>query len=342
MGADHSRRIRPLTTGLALLAIALPAASFAQPSAAGTYTGTFKPSAGYQGTTPRMVSLRVIGGRFSGLRISGGEVKCVTDTQPLRTFFYKLPALSGFPGFGRVRSPLYLIFNQTTVMQPAGPWALANGTPLNETADVRLYGKWTHQGYTGLIAINYAADLEGHPTTSPNANTQAATQINAEHQSSCTLDETGTLRLAKPRSGRVATAKAAAPASPKHRGVTSAVRAKAPGSSCRHPVYSSQSLDGAPGQRSDTKDFGVKVTTVSDPNPGSSDPMTLQLEVTIHNPRVVICRAVISAVTPDNQHLTEYPVRISPRGEVLSTVTIPARDNYAGVVYARLRPRRGK
>jgi hypothetical protein len=110
-----------------------------------------------------------------------------------------------------------------------------------------------------------------------------------------------------------------------------------PGSSCAHPLRSSEAVDGFPGQHSDTRDFSVKVNQVHDPEPGTSAPMTLQLIVTIHNLRIEICRAVISSVTPDNQHISEHPVRISPHGGASSTVTIPANHAFAGIAYARLR-----
>jgi hypothetical protein len=116
--------------------------------------------------------------------------------------------------------------------------------------------------------------------------------------------------------------------------------AGAMGSSCAHPLRSSEAVDGFPGQHSDTKDFSVHVKIVSETNPGERKPgafMTLQLVVMIHNPRIELCRAAISAVTPDNQHISEHKVRISAHGGTSSTVTIPANYSFAGIAYARLR-----
>jgi hypothetical protein len=181
----------------ACLAVAM-APTDAQASA--TYAGSFTPGSGYQGTTPRHISLSAIGNHLADLHISGGKVRCTTNAQPAHTFFYNLPALSGFASFGfgipTVSHRLDVIFTQATVMKPGGLWALSDGTPINETADVRLYGKWNglSGGYTGLVAINYSGDAEGRPTTNPNTGNPETTMQNVNAGSSCTLDEIGTLR----------------------------------------------------------------------------------------------------------------------------------------------------
>lgn len=129
--------------------------------------------------------------------------------------------------------------------------------------------------------------------------------------------------------------------------VTAARSPVPPGSSCNYPVLSSQSVDGAPSNGSDTKDYSVKVKVVSETNPGEPKPgafMTLRLVVTIHNPRIEICRAVLT-VFPLNPEgfiraatAEAHPVVISPGGTVSSgDVVVPATAGYAAVAYARLK-----
>jgi hypothetical protein len=210
--------------------------------ASATYAGTFTPTTGYQGATPRHVSLIATGNRFTGLRISGGTVKCLSGAQPARTFFASLPALGGFPTFGPPRGGnLYLIFTQTTVIKPNGPWAggQTGGTPINETGDVRLYGKWTREGYTGILAVNYAGNAEGRPTTNPNTGDPATTEMNLEAGSSCTLDEKGTLRPQQVQKAAVTSARTQPLASARQAGKTALAQAAGkkkpkPGSNCEH------------------------------------------------------------------------------------------------------------
>ncbi len=126
--------------------------------------------------------------------------------------------------------------------------------------------------------------------------------------------------------------------------ITAARSAVAPGASCNYPVFSSQSVDGFPSDGSDTTDYSVKVKVVRDPNPGSAEPMRLRLEVAVHNPRAVICRAFLTIfpLNPEgfirDETAEAHPVTISPSGVVTSTdVEVPSDDGYAGVAYARLR-----
>jgi hypothetical protein len=126
--------------------------------------------------------------------------------------------------------------------------------------------------------------------------------------------------------------------------VTAARSPVPPGASCNYPVLSSQSVDGAPSTGSDTKDFSVKVKVVSDPAPGTKAPMSLQLVVTIHNPRIEICRAVLTVYPPNPEGYIRaetaevHPVAISPSGTVTSSdVVVPSDDGFSGVAYARLK-----
>ena len=122
--------------------------------------------------------------------------------------------------------------------------------------------------------------------------------------------------------------------------VTAARSPVPPGTSCNYPVYSTEAVDGAPGQGSDTKDFGVNVRTISETNPGEPIPgakTTLSLVVTVHDPRVELCHAYIAAIAPDFSHEDEHLVHISSHGGESSAVTIPATYASAGIVYARLR-----
>jgi hypothetical protein len=120
--------------------------------------------------------------------------------------------------------------------------------------------------------------------------------------------------------------------------VTAAKSPVPPGSSCNYPVFGSQSVDGAPAEGADTKDLSVTVKVVSDPNPGSTEPTRLRLEVDIHNPRVVICRAFLTVVPSDGHGAKTIPVSITSGGTVTSEdIEVPADYAFAGVVYARLR-----
>src|SRR5665213_552458 len=59
-----------------------------------------------------------------------------------------------------------------------------------------------------------------------------------------------------------------------------------PGSSCAHPLFSGLSGEGPDG---DLREFTVKPKILSDPEPGSSKPMTFELEVTVINHHILIC-----------------------------------------------------
>ena len=116
-----------------------------------------------------------------------------------------------------------------------------------------------------------------------------------------------------------------------------------PGANCNYPVYSSQSVDGQPANGSDTKDYSVKVKIVRDLNPGSTEPMRLRLEVTVHNPRVTICRAFLTVFPRNAQGFIReetaegHPVMISPGGTVTSgDIEVPADDAFAGVAYGTI------
>jgi hypothetical protein len=125
--------------------------------------------------------------------------------------------------------------------------------------------------------------------------------------------------------------------------VTAARSQVPPGASCNYPVFGSQSVNGAPAAGSDTKDLSVKVKIVSDPNPGSTEPMSLRLEIDIHNPRVVICRASLTVLPRNSEGFIRdetaesYPVTVSPDGTVTSEdIEVPADDGFSGIAYARL------
>jgi hypothetical protein len=123
--------------------------------------------------------------------------------------------------------------------------------------------------------------------------------------------------------------------------ITAARSPVPPGASCNYPVFGSQSADGAPAEGADTRDLSVKVKGVSatspgEPKPGSS--MTLRVEVQIHNPKIVICRAYMTVVPSDgnSEAAKTFPVKIGPNG-TSQEVEVPEEDAYSAVVYARLR-----
>lgn len=89
------------------------------------------------------------------------------------------------------------------------------------------------------------------------------------------------------------------------------------------------------GEIGDKRDFGVKLK-VSGNEPG---PYTATVEVTVHNPKVEICSAVITGYEGNGasgQH--SYPVAIGPHGGISSRVSLPATsDGLLATVTARLK-----
>jgi hypothetical protein len=89
------------------------------------------------------------------------------------------------------------------------------------------------------------------------------------------------------------------------------------------------------GEIGDKRDFGVKLKVISN-EPG---PYTATVEVTIHNPKVEICSALITGFEGNGasgQH--SYPVTIGPHGGISSRVSLPATsDGLAATVTARLK-----
>ena len=121
--------------------------------------------------------------------------------------------------------------------------------------------------------------------------------------------------------------------------VTAAKSSVPPGASCNYPVYGSLSINGVPDVGGDAKGLNANINVVSDPEPGSSEPMRLRLEVHITNPRIVICRAYMTAIPPHGNAETAktYPVTITPGGIVTSEdVEVPSDYSFSGIVFARL------
>ncbi len=119
-------------------------------------------------------------------------------------------------------------------------------------------------------------------------------------------------------------------------------RAKAkPGSSCAKPLYSGMAVDGATIEGSDTKDAAVNVRQLPLRNPGSTEPMGLQLDVEVHSAHVEICRAVIVTYPPELPTTTgplpktEHVLSIPKGGGSSRTVVVPANYSYGGIVYLR-------
>mgnify|MGYP001217605702 CR=1 FL=1 len=116
-----------------------------------------------------------------------------------------------------------------------------------------------------------------------------------------------------------------------------------PGSSCAHPLESGIVGDGA--KAGDTKDISVNRKDVTMPSgAGSSpEPTVFELEVTVRNPRIVICGASVTHITINlttgqrEKHI--YHPAIGPHGGLSSPVAyIRDRSNYAEYmeVFARL------
>lgn len=107
-----------------------------------------------------------------------------------------------------------------------------------------------------------------------------------------------------------------------------------PGSSCAHPLLSGMASDGASG--GDTKDYTVTTKTISENPKSRPGPSTDEIEVIIHNPRVILCGVTVyETVTNPPAYTREnhvYHPTISPHGGLSSPVTEPERILYFSVV----------
>lgn len=117
------------------------------------------------------------------------------------------------------------------------------------------------------------------------------------------------------------------------------VESDKPGSSCAHPLESGMATDGA--AIGDTKDFTVTAKQINDENSVHPEPRVEEVEVTIRNPRVLICSVkVYETTTNPSTHAREthiYQPTISPHGGLSSPVIEPLTILYFSVqVYARL------
>jgi len=89
-------------------------------------------------------------------------------------------------------------------------------------------------------------------------------------------------------------------------------------------------------QLGDTKDFGVKLKGAEEPGP-------LEVEVAVHNPRIIICSATISVlegIEGGEYREVTFPVTISSHGGLSSKVTLPAAGHFyapKATVLARLK-----
>ena len=113
------------------------------------------------------------------------------------------------------------------------------------------------------------------------------------------------------------------------------------GSSCNYPLWSAQTLGGPSG---DTTDMSVNVLFPGYQGDGTGLETTFkfQLEVTVNNPRVVICSAELTVNPPNAEGFfrsnlyTEYPVAIPPHGgrsAILGPVSTD--DGITGRAYGR-------
>jgi hypothetical protein len=86
-------------------------------------------------------------------------------------------------------------------------------------------------------------------------------------------------------------------------------------------------------------DFLVQLKMLGGPNPNSWSQATVAVQVTVRNPRIVICNATIgvTVIVPHAPVQTkEYHVAIGPHGGLSSSVTLPAEVLApAATVYAR-------
>jgi hypothetical protein len=114
------------------------------------------------------------------------------------------------------------------------------------------------------------------------------------------------------------------------------VEGEKPGSSCTHPLFSGESVDGSPSQKSDTKDFIVKFKLDSETKPKEALPgdfTTFQAEVIVYNPRLVMCRVVVSEFKGSGR---TYPLKIGPHGGLSSRLTLASSIIFGILGYARL------
>jgi hypothetical protein len=113
-----------------------------------------------------------------------------------------------------------------------------------------------------------------------------------------------------------------------------------PGTSCKYPLVSNQTLGGPSG---DTKDFSVNLKYLVPPENGTAVPMTVAIEVIVHNPHIRICGAVVTDLgfnpatgryEASRQHV--YHLAISPGGGISSSLTLPSYVSIVGKALARL------
>jgi hypothetical protein len=107
-----------------------------------------------------------------------------------------------------------------------------------------------------------------------------------------------------------------------------------PGTSCAHPLFSGFAVDGSPSQKSDLKDFTVKFKLDSHNKSGESDEsITFQAEVSITNPRLVMCRLVVNEFKGSGH---SWPLTIGPHGGLSSQLTLGSGIAFGIAGYARL------
>jgi hypothetical protein len=107
-----------------------------------------------------------------------------------------------------------------------------------------------------------------------------------------------------------------------------------PGSSCAHPLISSQTSYGPGG---DAADFTVELVGFN-ANAMPGDSQTVHAVVTLHSSRVAICPKVLIGDEPHGPASRRYYyVSVGPEGGATSTITIPNGVIYP-VAYARLKP----
>jgi hypothetical protein len=129
-----------------------------------------------------------------------------------------------------------------------------------------------------------------------------------------------------------------APHAPLRTAIVTAARSPVPpGDSCNYPIFSGLAVDGFPSQRSDTKDFTVGIKIDSETKPKEALPgdfTTFQAEVTVSNPRLVMCRLFVSEFKGRGR---TYPLSIGPHGGLSSRLTLASSTAFGILGYARLR-----
>jgi hypothetical protein len=111
------------------------------------------------------------------------------------------------------------------------------------------------------------------------------------------------------------------------------VEAEKPGTSCAHPLFSGFAVDGAHSQKSDLKDFTVKFKLDSENKSESDQSITFQAEVSITNPRLVMCRLVVNEFKGSGR---SWPLTIGPHGGLSSQLTLPVGVAFGIAGYARV------